>query len=176
MGIGGFEEDDHLSGDGLASADRINSFVTARLDTDCIYSQAQQFGQADADGWLVSAQARAFGDDVAIAVDQAPWPQLRQGQDRGQELLRSARSVPGLMVREMLADVTGRHRTQEGVAEGVQQDVAIAVGNCFEIDRQGQASQGQGRPRALGQPVDVEAKANATRHVLSGPQQGLIGS
>jgi len=119
---------------------RITFLIRPGFEADAVERNAEQCCDAGAHGGFVRAQAWGLGDDVDVAIQDAPVGQRRQGTHSSDELGGIAATMRRIGVGEMFAEVTRGDCTQKRIAQGVQNDVAVAV--CDDLIGTGDQNSG----------------------------------
>lgn len=163
------QKHDDLCLDGLALADRADALVGLSLNVDAFDRNAQEAGQIIADGLLGGCEPRSFEDDDGVGVDDAPAGCMDPTEGLGDKD-RGIRACPaGVGVGEDLADVRASDRSEEGVGEGVEEDVAIGVACGSAVMFESNAADDEGTTTPDGgkrlQAVEVPAQADAEGEV-----------
>jgi len=115
-----------VGGDGFAAADGIAAFVGAEFDVD---GAAKMFREKFGHGGAMGGEFGTFGEDRYIQIGEGK----SFGPDFFADVLEKEQTggifPAGVVVGEPLADVAPGHGAQERVDDGVDSDVAVAVGD-----------------------------------------------
>src|SRR6476620_11592651 len=148
-----------VRGDALAATGGAEAFGGRRLDADGIAVDAEVQRDQAAHRVRVRADLRALADHGDVGVADAPTARAQQRIAVAQEGAAVGALPLRIRRREVAADVTQRRGAEHRVAQGVQDDVAIAVREHAAIEADPYAAEHQ--VLAIAEGVDVEAVADA---------------
>ena len=119
-------------------------FAGFGFDVDGVDGKFQKFRQPLSDLFLVGRKFRLLGVDCAVEIDRLPasFPDTSQGV--GQEPGRVGSGESGVCVWESIADVAEASGSQQGIGNGMQQDVRIAVAQQAAVEVDFDPAQDQG--------------------------------
>ena len=153
------EQYHHLGADRFFAADRANPLARLGFEVHRRGWHREQASHRLSNLRLVAGKLRPLGEDGTIGVDGPPTLRADGRQDLGEHLRRTAITVRGIVVRKPFADVTQPGRTEQGVNQGVQQDVGIGMPYRTPIMRNPNAAEEQ-RPAGF-QTMGIVPNANA---------------
>jgi hypothetical protein len=123
-----FLEQDHALGhDQYLLTDRPDSLSRLGFEIDLRQLKFQQLGDPPDDLRFMGAQFGPLGEHDAIQVVDPP-PGIQDALvSQSEHFAGIAAAIGRVVVREQLADVRQRRRTQQGIGDGMQQHVRVAV-------------------------------------------------
>ena len=129
------EQGDAADFDGFVAADGADGFASFGFDSDLVNVDVEDTGDAVADGVLVVGEFGAFGVDHAIEVYDVVTGFVDSGGGGVKHFGGFAGTVGGVGVGEQAADIWQRGGTEQGIGNGVQQHIGIAVADELVIVR-----------------------------------------
>lgn len=148
-----------LGGDRFLAADGADGLAGLGLEPHEVGINAKDFGNTTADFLLKGSQLRLLGEHDAVQVYDSPAALDHRLVCPAEHVGRIAAPVVWVGVREHLADVAQRGRTQQGVGHGVEQGVGIAVSDRSHIVRDSYPTQSKRSARR--EPMGVMANSDA---------------
>ena len=153
-----------MGGDGFAVANRVDAFVGFGFEVNSFRGKAQRFGEHFAHLGEMRAKLRALKDHNGVDVLDGKVPFVKKFANVF-EKVKAVRAFPlGIAIREMRANIAEAGGTEERIANGVREDVAIgmpdrpfAEGNYDAADDEIAAS---------GEAMQVVANSAAKAHDL----------
>ena len=148
-----------MSGDALAAAGISQLLGRGRLDRDLTGVTSHACRQLVDHRRDVRTEFGLFGADGDVAVDQAVAVVIEQRHNVLEQQAAVDALVARVGVRKMVADITQRCGTQQGVAQGMYSDIGVAVSQQAAVPLDVHATQPQGP--ALDKPVNVKSQSHA---------------
>ena len=145
----------------LATADVAQPFSGGGLNVDPFKRDAEIASDVFAHAGDVRGYPGGLGDDSSIHVADRKSLLIEQGHHSAQQDTAIDALQGGIAVREVLTDIATPRGTEKRVAEGVQQHIAVGMGNQSSAERNTHAPQSD--EIAVTEAVDIEAVADAQR-------------
>jgi len=154
-----------VAGDGFVAAEGVETLVGFALEVDAVQREGEEIGKAGAELGLEGGEAWALEDDGEVDVGDGVGRGANAGEGFGEEAVGGGVFPAGVGIGEEFANVGKGKGAEEGVGEGVEEDVAIAVGDKGEVAREDDAREeeglGVGAGGRVGEAVEVETVADA---------------
>ena len=111
----------------LGTADVADFFAGLCLDVHCVFIQSQQLRQVSADAAFDRPKFRFLGEDDDIDIDRPPafLVETREHLAEKRARIGVAEGWVGVWIR--VADVAESRRAEQGVGDGVQDDVGVTM-------------------------------------------------
>ncbi len=148
-----------MAADRFAAADVADVLAGLRFHVDLVVRDAQQLGQAVADGGLHRPEFRLLSENRQVEIDDAPAQSAQSGDRLGDETSGIGVLEGGIVVRVDIANVAETDSAEQGVGHRVQHDVGVAVAKQAARMIDAHAPQDQGA--ALSEPMRVVSAADA---------------
>ncbi len=121
------DQNDGMTADGLATSHRANVLAGFGLDVDRRLANSEQPGQVGSHGRLVRSELRFLGMDDHVAIDRRPSRERKPIDNLCQES-GTVKSAPfRVSIRIVLPDVSQSSRAEEGVGNGMTNDIGVGM-------------------------------------------------
>lgn len=171
-----YQKRDALGGNCLFPAHGVKFLPRFGLEPNLIDRQTERLGHAPADRQLVRHKLRSFRKDNTVDVADPPAGCRDRISCSDKHFERIAAAVCGIGIRKHLADVAQRRGAQEGVGQGVQEDVGIAMPDHFAIVGHSHPTDEQGPTGAQSMGVVSDPDPWSLRSRVSLPLSGRVSS
>ena len=145
--------------DPFAPAREAHPFRRRRLDVHRVGPDAEIGGEAGAHPVQMRGEPRRLGDDRGVRVHHFESPAMEKGHDAAEQDPAVDPGKLRVRVRKVPADVPEPRRTEQGIAQGVDEDVAVGVGGKAPIELDGDPAEHQ--LRAGREPMGIVSVADA---------------
>ena len=126
LNVGG-ERSDYMGGDGLAAADGVDTLVGFGLQVDCFRSNTERFGQDFAHLREMRTELGFFHDHHGVDVIDPKALIVQQFAGMFEEQQAVGALPSGIRVGKVPTDVAEPGSSEQSVAQGVRQNIAIGV-------------------------------------------------
>ena len=161
---GALDQDHRLGSKALAPAREPQFLGGSGLYVKGVGGKAEQRGHVVPHPVPVGSDLGSFSDETDIRIHHLPAPFGKITNDLFQQPGRIRALVGGIGIREVLADVTESCGAQQGVHEGMEHHVGVAVTCKTAVMRDLTAHENEGAVIfGCGEPVDVEPLSDPDR-------------
>lgn len=164
------DQDGDLGFGGESFSDRADFFRGFEFDGDAVQGEFERLGEGLADGEAEVAEFGALDDDRGVDVGDAVAAFADQGEGVFKEDERVAVLPLGVGIGEVEADVAKGGGAEEGVCDGVGEDVGVGVAIEAEVTGDGDAAEDE--RAALHDAVVVPAETGTDVHRSSFNENG----
>jgi hypothetical protein len=130
-----FEQHNTLRHHGLLASDRANGLARLGLDADGIQRHLQQLSNPLPDRLPMGRKSGTLGEDNAVTICDTISVRLDAPHSFGQEFGRITPTLRRIGVRKQFTDISLSQPAEQGIGQGVQQHVGVAVSNQVLIMR-----------------------------------------
>jgi hypothetical protein len=120
-----------------------DAFAGLGFDSNLVRVQAQDSGEAVADGVVIIGEFGSFGVDDAVEIYDMVSGLVDAGSSGTQHIGRVAATIRGFRVREQSANIGQCGSTEDRVDHGVEQHIGVAVADELPVVRYIDAPQPQ---------------------------------
>ena len=121
------DETNGMSGDSFAMADGANPLIRGRFEAHLVRSYPKLIRNICPHPFDVGRHARGLGDDHRVDVGQAGIPLCKARRDRTEQNQAGDVFPFRIMVGKMMSQVAQPRRPQQGIADGVKQNVGVGM-------------------------------------------------
>lgn len=155
-------QDDRVAADGLTAANMADVFASFGFDIHAFGRPLQEAGQIVPNGRFDRPQFGFLGENGDVGIDRLPAPALELRQGFAEETLRGHVFPLRVRIGVSVANVAQTHRAQQGIGEGMQDDIGIRMAN--QSARMGNADAAEDQRPSFGQAVGVVTTSDADFH------------